>query len=77
VRNGVLPQWIPFQFMGYPLPMNLQSGLYYPPFWIFPAIGAGYSLHRAVVLQCLHVGAGALGAYALLRRAGHSRRDAL
>lgn len=77
VRNGTLPHWVPFHVMGYPLALNLQSGLFYPVFWVLPATGVGYSFRVAVALQCLHVGAGALGAYALLRRLGRSRRDAL
>jgi hypothetical protein len=77
VRHGVFPQWVPFQSMGYPLPVNLQSGLFYPVFWIFPALRLPYSIHRAVVLQCLYLLLGALGAYAFLRRAGRCRRDAL
>ncbi len=77
VRLGSFPQWVPYQSMGYPLAVNLQSGLSYPPFWIFPLFNAGYSLRRAVFLQCLHVLVGSLGAYALSRRCGRARRDAL
>jgi len=76
VRHGTFPLWVPFQSMGYPLPINLQSGLFYPAFWVFPAVRAAYSVHAAVVLQCLHVLVGALGVYALARRLGRSRRDA-
>lgn len=74
---GSLPQWVPYQSMGYPFAINLQSGLSYPFFWVFPLFDIGYSLHGAVVFQCLHVLAGALGAYALARRLGRARRDAL
>ncbi len=74
--TGAVPQWVPYQSMGYPFAINLQSGVCYPPFWLFPLFHASYSLHRAVVLQCLHVLAGALGAYLLARRLGLARRDA-
>src|SRR5262249_40107297 len=76
VRLGSFPQWVPYQSMGYPLAITLQAGLFYPPFWVFPLLRAGYSVHRAVVLQCLHVLAGAIGCFLLLRRAGRSRLEA-
>lgn len=61
VQHGVFPQWIAQEAMGYPLFMNLQSGLFYPPFWLLVLIGKSYTLHTAVVVQCLHVLLGALG----------------
>lgn len=54
--------WVPFQAMGYPLYMNLQSGLYYPPFWFFVATDRPYTAEAAVVVQGLHVLFGAMGA---------------
>lgn len=54
--------WVPFQAMGYPLYMNLQSGLYYPPFWLFVAAERPYTAEAAVVMQGLHVLFGAIGA---------------
>lgn len=74
---GVLPMWVPFQGVGSPLPMNLQSGLFYPPFWFFPAFGVTYSLHAATVLQALHVALGALGMSWLARVRGLPWRYAL
>jgi len=59
LQHGSLPQWVAQQAMGYPLFMNLQSGLFYPPFWLIVLIGQVYTLHTAVVVQCLHVLAGA------------------
>lgn len=70
VQSGFFPQWVPFQAMGYPLAMNLQSDIYYPPLWTVVASGQAYSLKTAVILQCLHVLVGAWGAYALARRRG-------
>ncbi|WP_136526190.1 hypothetical protein [Geomonas ferrireducens] len=67
VDQGLFPQWVPFQAMGYPLALNLQSGLYYPPLWIFPALGLPYTLTAAVILQCLHVLFGGFGMFFLLR----------
>jgi hypothetical protein len=66
-RAGHIPQWIPFQAFGYPLALNLQSGMYYPPLWVFPLGGLTYSLRAAAIFQCLHVVAGSLGAFAFAR----------
>ncbi len=54
--------WVPFQGMGYPLYMNLQSGFYYPPFWLFVVADRPYTAEAAVVMQGLHVLFGAIGA---------------
>jgi len=77
VARGPLPMWMPFQSMGYPFLLNLQTGLFYPPMWVFPLLRIPYTLPAAVVLQCLHVFAGALGMYALGRALLRSRREAL
>ncbi len=77
VARGPLPMWMPFQSMGYPFLLNLQTGLFYPPMWVFPLLRIPYTLPAAVVLQCLHVFAGALGMYALARALLRSRREAL
>lgn len=74
---GGLPMWMPFQSMGYPFLVNIQTGLFYPPMWVFPLLRIPYTLHAAVVLQCLHVLAGALGMFMLLRVLVRSRREAL
>ena len=68
LQHGMLPQWMPFQCMGYPYALNLQSGLYYPPLWLFAAFRLPFELHTATILQCLHVLLGAIGMYFLLRR---------
>ncbi len=67
VDQGVFPQWVPFQAMGYPLALNLQSGIYYPPLWLFPALGLPFTLTAAVILQCLHVLFGGVGMFFFLR----------
>ena len=60
---GLDSSWVPFQGMGYPLYLNLQSSLYYPVLQVLAYLGVEYSLHIAVVVQCLHVLFGAFGAY--------------
>lgn len=67
VRAGEFPEWIPYQAFGYPISLNLQSGLFYPPLWIFPATGMTYSVYAAAIVQCLHILAGAFGMFAFAR----------
>jgi hypothetical protein len=74
---GRVPHWMPFQCMGYPLALNLQTGLHYPPLWFFPLFQVPYTLRAAVVLQCLHVLLGALGMYVLARHLCRDRWVAL
>ena len=69
-QAGVGIDWIPVGGMGYPTALNLQSGLFYPPFWAFAVTGATYSMKAAIVLQCLTVMFGALGCAVLARGAG-------
>ena len=77
VRQGVFPQWVPFQQMGYPFGLQLQSGMNYLPLWIYPALNIPYTLHAAIVLQCVHVLAGSVGMFTLARQLHESRRYAL
>ena len=74
VRDGVFPQWIPFQQMGYPFALQMQSGMNYLPLWIFPALNLPYTLRAAIVFQCLHVLVGAIGMFLLARHVQQSRR---
>ena len=76
VSKGVFPQWVPFQQMGYPFALQVASGIYYPPLWVFPLFGIQYTLHAAVVVQCLHVLLGSLGMYLYLKHLLGSTRIA-
>jgi hypothetical protein len=69
-QSGVGLDWIPFSGMGYPTLLNLQSGMYYPPFWLFALLGIEYSIDHAIVLQCLTIWFGALGCSFLARNIG-------
>lgn len=71
MHSGQFPFWVPFQGMGYPLLMNMQSGLFYLPNYFFYVFNVPYSLHAAVVFQVVHVFFGGIGAYVLLRKSGH------
>jgi hypothetical protein len=77
VGQHLLPEWVPFEAMGYPLFLNLQSSFFYPPLWLFVLPGFHYSLHVAVIVQCLHVFWGACGAFFLLRVLTNDWRSAL
>ncbi len=63
LTRGGVPDWMPFQCMGYPLALNLQTGAHYPLLWLYGLLHIPYTLHAAVVLQCLHVLGGAVGMY--------------
>ena len=66
-RHGVISEWVPFQYMGYPFFLNPQTGFFYPPLWFFVASGIHYSLRVAAIVQGLHVLWGAAGAFFLIR----------
>lgn len=67
VKAGEWPHWVPYQSMGFPLAMNIQMGLFYLPFYVFPATGWPYTLYVANVFQILHTFAGAVGMFFLAR----------
>ena len=77
IGEGVFPQWVPFQQMGYPFALQFQSGMNYLPLWIFPALSLPYTLHAAIVFQCLHVLAGSVGMLMLARALHQSNGVAL
>lgn len=68
VQSGHWPQWIPYQSMGYPVLMNPQMALFYPPFWIFVLLNLPYTLYAANVVEILHVFFGSVGMFLLVRR---------
>jgi hypothetical protein len=76
ISNGIFPQWIPYQSMGYPLAINAQSDLYYPVFWIFALLHIPYTLHAAVIVQVIHVLFGSIGMFLLLNLIFRSPRYA-
>lgn len=62
--------WIPVTGMGYPTALNLQSGLFYPPYWLFAIFNGVYSIEAANFLQCITILFGALGCSLLCRVVG-------
>ncbi|MCB1045404.1 MAG: hypothetical protein KDC35_20850 [Acidobacteria bacterium] len=76
LKSGEFPQWVPFQAMGYPLPMNVQSGLFYPVNWLLAACDFTYTMKTAIVTQCLHVLFGMFGMVYLAAKRGASKSAA-
>lgn len=77
VSHGFNASWIPFQGMGYPLYMNLQSGYYYLPNWIFVLLNISYTVNVATYFQCFHVLIGAIGAFYCAKAYGLSWQNSL
>ncbi len=77
VSEGVFPQWMPFQSMGYPLLLNAQTALYYPMLWIFPILNIPFTLQADVIFQVLHVFLGSVGMFFFLKMMLKSPRYAL
>lgn len=77
LRHGYDVSWVPFQGMGYPLYMNLQSGYYYLPNWIFVLCDIQYTINNAVIMQCIHILFGSLGAVLLAYLIGFKWYQAL
>jgi len=68
LQTGEWPHWIPYQSLGYPAALNLQLGLFYPPFWVFVLLRLPYTLHAANIVQALHVLFGSIGFFCFARR---------
>lgn len=62
------PNWFPWGDLGFPAYWALQSGAFYFPLALLDALNQPYTIEAATILQVLHVLAGALGMYVLLRR---------
>ena len=73
LQRGLWPSWVSRQSLGVPLYMVLQDDRFYPPVWLFAALGIPYGLWQANVLQILHILFGGFGAYRLARLYGFHR----
>ena len=61
VQNGIFPDWVPYQAMGYPLIMNPQAYFFYLPNWFFALSKLNYTGYAHTFLQCVHILIGAIG----------------
>lgn len=64
------PAWLPWSDLGFPAFLAVQAGAWYLPLAAVDAVGLDYTIRVATVVQCLHVLAGAVGAFFLFRRLG-------
>lgn len=73
VKAGIFPHWVPFPNLGLPFILTMQSGIFYPPFWLFAGLDAlDYTLVAANVVAALHILGGAIGAWCYARLLGLS-----
>ena len=68
LKSNIDPSWIPFQGIGYPLHLNLQSGYFYPLFKIFYFFKIEYTIKNAILFQGFHVLLGGLGFFIIARQ---------
>jgi hypothetical protein len=66
LRNGIFPQWNPYQHLGYAVHADPQSGAWYPIVWIISFI-RGYDLYANQFDFVLHVILGGTGMFLLIR----------
>jgi len=73
LKEGIFPHWTPFANLGLPFILTMQSGIFYPPFWMFVGLDfLSYTLVAANVVAALHVLGGAFGAWCYARLLGMS-----
>jgi hypothetical protein len=61
------PKWFSWGDLGFPAYWSLQSGAFYIPLALLDLINQPYTIQAATILQILHVLAGGVGMYVLLR----------
>lgn len=66
LRNGIFPQWNPYQHLGYPIHADPQSGVWYPIVWVISFIH-GYDLYGNQFDFVLHVILGGIGMFLLVK----------
>lgn len=64
------PTWFPWSGIGFPSALAVQAGGWYLPLGVLGALNVPYTFNVAAIVQVLHVLAGAVGCYLLLRRLG-------
>ncbi len=66
LRNGIFPQWNPYQHLGYAIHADPQSGVWYPVVWIISVI-YGYDLYASQFDFVLHTTLAGIGMFLLIR----------
>ncbi len=70
LQSGRLPLWTPHMGTGAPLLANLQSGVFYPPHWLYAVLPFFTALNLLIVF---HFVLGGAGTYVLARKLELSR----
>ena len=70
------PQWMPYAWGGYPALLDAQNSSWYLPVGLV-ALVTPFTIHASAVLAALHVAAGAVGLYVLVRSWGATAVPAL
>ena len=76
IRNGEFPWWNPYQFLGYPIYSDPQSGAWYPLLWIFAMISP-YSFSMMNLEFTLHIVIAGWGMYIFNRELGRTMGAAI
>ncbi len=67
LQNGELPLWNPYNFSGYPIHADPQSGAWYPVVWLFSLFGA-YTAKANAIEFFLHIWFAGIGMYLLVKQ---------
>jgi len=70
IRQGMLPWWSPYFYMGYPLHADMQSGVWNPIVWFLSAFSR-YNMYSLHVETLLYMFLSGLGMYKLLGTGNH------
>lgn len=76
INNKSLPLWNPYQFLGYPIHADPQSGAWYLPVWIFSLFGV-YDLYSISIEFILHIFLAGWGMFLLGRSLKLSKETAI
>lgn len=71
LREGSLPLWSAYQYLGFPLHADPEVGAFYPPVWLLGGL-FGYDFYTLHVEWMFHVIIAGWGMYQLSKSLGHS-----
>lgn len=66
IASGHFPEWCPHWYLGFPFIAESQSGIYYPPNYVFFLIFPSW--YATTLAYCCHLFLAGVGAYFLFRR---------
>ncbi len=77
IGRGHWTEWVPFEGGGTSIAVDLQTGLYYPLWWLLGGLHVPLTLRVLTAIQVAHIWFGAVGVLALARARGLQWRWAL